>query len=164
MAGKKLWRVLVGIHKNNDGTYVKAGDPPFESDIDLSQFTNKFERCFAEEKLAEAEALLADAKKKAGKPELSIAKTDDAEEEEEESEDDAEESAEEEAAELVTSKLGDDVTEEFSAAEEADVLVFKKGKNYFVADPATPDVAISPKKGLAKGKVQEFITKKFLED
>lgn len=47
-------------------------------------------------------------------------------------------------AEPVKSKLGQDVTGEFEVAKEENLLVFKKGKAFLVADKSKPDKAINP--------------------
>lgn len=54
------------------------------------------------------------------------------------------------------SALGEDVTNDFPKAVEADYRVFRKGKKHFVASPDAPDTSLN-KAALDKDDVDEFI-------
>lgn len=58
----------------------------------------------------------------------------------------------------VTSELGDNVTDHFSKAVEADLRVFKHGSSYYVTEPGLTDKALN-KTALKLGAVEDFIEK-----
>jgi hypothetical protein len=60
--------------------------------------------------------------------------------------------------EATTSKLGENVTDEFDDAKEAGLCVFSNGQNYFVADPDDPNSALN-EKTLKKFNVTPFVRK-----
>lgn len=53
--------------------------------------------------------------------------------------------------------LGDDVSENFPEAFEAQLLVFKQGKNYYVTDAADPEAPLNDQPITRKDDVREFI-------
>lgn len=55
--------------------------------------------------------------------------------------------------------LGDDVTEDFDGAEEADLKVFKKGRQYHVAGADRPGEALNDEEFTTKGQVKDFLKK-----
>lgn len=130
------FRLTGGSHVAGDRSY-KKGDV-IESDKDLVKiFVNKFERLHDEDTPV-SKGTQIDVPGQAPRP--------------------AE--AEEEAAEV--EGLGVDVSAEFPEAAEADVLVFKAGKLYTVADADEPTKALNVDALTSKKAVKEYITKKFL--
>lgn len=64
---------------------------------------------------------------------------------------------EEEEEEEDTQDLGVDVTDQFPKAQEADLLVFKRDKKFYVADADDPDECLSSDRGMNKKETNEFI-------
>lgn len=64
----------------------------------------------------------------------------------------------EDERELVDSKLGEDVTDDFPNALKKNLLVFKKGREYFVAAADDPNDQLNPNP-LKKDKVEAFVKK-----
>jgi hypothetical protein len=69
---------------------------------------------------------------------------------------------EEEEDEAEESELGEDVTGKFEGAEDAGLMVFKDGKNYFVADKDAPGDALN-RKPLRRDGVAGFVEKQAAE-
>lgn len=87
----------------------------------------------------------------------------DEEDDDEEDTDEESDGESDEEAKSPKSKLGDDdVTEDFEDAGKNDLLVFKKGREFFVAEKEDPNKALN-KKPLQHGKVKGFIAK-YLKD
>ena len=138
------FRVKDGTHFDiaTNTTYKKGA--LVESDDDLcAMFVNKFDRIY-DEQLAHAPAAV-QAAAMAGAAELAPAAP---------------------AAPVVAtqpsppaaSKLGADVTADFPAAVEEDLLVLKKGSKYFVAKPDEQDKQLNDEP-LTKSEVGPFIAK-----
>lgn len=62
-------------------------------------------------------------------------------------------------AQNVASKLGDNVTDDFPKAKDADLIVYKKGGKFFVADRDSPDDPIEHGKGLTKAETNKLLSK-----
>lgn len=65
--------------------------------------------------------------------------------------------------EEAVSKLGDDVSDEYPKAKEADLLVLQRGKNFYVADKDDPDRALN-EEPLSKGKLGTYLSKQLKGD
>lgn len=152
---KRKYKVIAGTH--HDGEKEYGPGEIVESDEDLTKkWVNKFARYYEEEEKP----------KKARK----AAKAAAAEEEDEGPDVEAHEettpkevlmketeNADKKPRESVPSKLGDeDVTEDFEHAEKNDLLVFKKGRDFFVAENDDPDTAIN-EEPLKHAGVNKFI-------
>jgi hypothetical protein len=94
-------------------------------------------------------------KEKARKANLKAKEEEDEEDEEDEEEEVDDDSDEEEEEEY---DLGEDVTEDFTADAKKDYLVFKSGREYFVAEAGEPNDPLNPK-GLKKKDVVPFLKK-----
>ncbi len=138
------FRVKDGIHVDlaTNTTYKKGA--LVESDDDLcAAFVNKFERVY-DEQLAYAPAEVQAAAMQ-GAAELAPQAP-------------AAAKAATQPPPPAASKLGADVTADFPAAVEEDLLVLKKGSKYFVAKPGEQDKQLNDEP-LKKDEVSEFIAK-----
>ena len=141
MAKAFKFRVKAGTHKENGKTYTAGQIVKTNNDL-ASVFREKFERVYSkgevhDEELPE-EDVQEEAQEEEGEPEAS----------EEGTEEESTESPDE-----VKSVLGKNVTHQFPEA--GDLLVFKKGVKFFIADSSQPDVPLNSNKPLITKKQAE---------
>lgn len=153
MAQKLRFELIAGQHSNAHGNYVKGDIVESHSDLE-AKFVNKFRRRKDLEVAAPTPVVAPKVDKKSAAPAPSPAAVadDDAGDEDDKTEADSDDAPPAKA----TSKLGENVTAEYPAAREAELLVLKSGKDYFVADTDQPDKALN-KKAVKKDGVDAFI-------
>jgi len=160
----KQFLLLGGVHVDNDGNvfeFNRGRETIIEDNRPLdSMFMNKF-RCLegdtspgrdyvrAWDRLGLEDAPLAERQPEGVASEFST----DTERAQRRREERAAQQAQR-AAQMAEGAMGDDVTEDFEAAKDADLKVFKKGRRYHVLDGSE---VISDDGGLTKDEVEEFI-------
>lgn len=165
-----LFRIKRGVHNEGGVTYRAGANDILESETDLVKVfgPEKFERArtgakpsnpdlpelkesMAETKATAVEGTDTEEGKATSKAVQKAQETadEDKENESEEEGDDTENGEE--------GELGKDVTEKFSSAKDAELSVFKKGKEYFVTESDEPGEALNSAHLKSQKDVEKFI-------
>lgn len=169
MAKVMKFRVKRGVHSENGELFRSGVNDVFQSETDWVKLggAEKFERLPSTAEISEGTSVDNERKVNPALQEEGTATEDKGSEElkvtaeakaaGKKIDEDADPDEEDEEEEVEEGSLGADVSDQFESAKEADLMVFKKGKEYFVTESDSTDKAINDKHLKNKKDVEKFI-------